>query len=532
MTDAPATDVPAKASWMTKIKDVVRQTYDKVADSFNNPSLNYGPQSNAIGNQTWSNERLSIQWQWLNMMYRTNTLHRRLVDVAAKDMTREPLIFMGTDDPSNLEKLQKEWTRLAIAKEMRFGMSMARLFGGAIAYLYIDGQDSSTPLDLDTIGKGQFLGVKIYHRWQLSASIEVDFFTEQPIYYDVTSGTSTYTTNSPDQEIIMRIHSSRCIKLSGDDLTYYDWIENLRWGASIFEQGYDRVLYMNTGVAAIAGILTKASLQIYKVNDLMSTLSTGDDGSKDTFLDKALLRMRQYRNTEGITVIDSLDEMEIHNYQLTGVDTCADQLRLEICSAFRYPVTKIYLDAPSGLTATGDNDTRMYYDEIKGEQEDKLRPGYSSLLVPVLYRSAIGKAPKEDFDFKFAPLWQMDAKEKSEIAVNDVNAVTMALGAGVISNKVALQELRQRATTTELFSNISDKDIENAEDSDPPAPGDNPGETTPDTGGPVKSQKEASELGDEEGDDGGANQTGGTEGEKTEKKNMKIEAEADNGSDA
>lgn len=496
-------------SWMTKLKDVIGTTYNKFADSFNNQSLRYGPQSNAIGNQSWSNERLSNQWQTLRVMYRTNALCRRLVDVAAKDMTREPLVFTGNEDPNRLDELQKQWSQLKIARKMSFGLSMARLLGGAIVYLDIHGQDSSTKLDINTVSKvSPLVNLKVYHRWQLSASIQVDGDTEEPVYYDVVSGTSIYTTNTPSDNLLMRIHSSRCIKLYGDDLEYYDWIENLRWGASIFEQGYDRVLYMNTGVAATAGILTKASQQVYKVNDLRSVIATGDDGTRGTPLDRALSRIRQYRNSENLTVIDSLDEMEVHNYQLSGIDTCMNQLRLEICASFRYPVTKIFLDSPSGLNATGDNDTRMYYDEIRCDQEDKLRPGYE-LLTQVLYRSTFGKAPRADFGFKFAPLWQMSAKEKSEIAINNVNAINTVFSGGIISQEVALKELRQMSDTTDLFTNITDADLSNSETSDPPSPEDMMGEdmpTTngamPNTGKPLTSQKQAKQFGNAEEDDG------------------------------
>jgi phage-related protein (TIGR01555 family) len=462
-------------SWISKLKDVMGVTYSKVADSFNNAALRYGPQSNAIGGQTWSNERLSNQWQMLRVMYRTNSLARRLVDVAAKDMTREPLIFTGSCDPGKLDELQQQWAKLQIAKKVGFGLSMARLFGGVIVYLDIAWQDSADELDISTIAKGQFLGLKVYHRWQLSPSIEVDPITECPIYYDVTSGSSTYTTDREDNQLIKRIHSSRCIKLDGDNLEYYDWIENLRWGASIFEQGYDRLLYLNTGIAAIAGILTKASQQVYKVNDLQSVIASGDNGRAETPLDRAIALMSKYRNTENMMVIDAMDAMEIHNYQLSGIDSLVNQLRLEICTAYRYPVTKIYLDSPSGLNATGENDTRMYYDEIKAAQEESLRAGYE-VLTKIIYQSTFGKPPAKDFNFKFAPLWQMSAKEKSEIAINNVNAINIAFSSGIISQEVALKELRQMADATDLFTNITDEDLENSETSDPPSPEDLAGE--------------------------------------------------------
>src|SRR5579859_6501503 len=77
----------------------------------------------------------------------------------------------------------------------------------------------------------------------------------------------------------------------------------------------------------------------------------------------------------------------------------------------------------------------------------------------------------EGFGISFRPLWQLSDTEKSDVAQKTSEAVGGAYDRGIISPKVALQELRQSAKTTGIFSNITDQDIDAAEDEPVPPAG-------------------------------------------------------------
>ncbi|MFX6330891.1 phage portal protein, partial [Acinetobacter baumannii] len=47
----------------------------------------------------------------------------------------------------------------------------ARLYGGAIAVMLIDGQDLSTPLRIEAIGKDQFKGLVVMDRWMVAPPV-------------------------------------------------------------------------------------------------------------------------------------------------------------------------------------------------------------------------------------------------------------------------------------------------------------------------------------------------------------------------
>lgn len=83
--------------------------------------------------------------------YRSSGIVGVAVDVVAEDMTREGIDISSTAPPDDIDKLQQAAERLNVWGALCETNKWARLYGGAIAVLLIDGQDVSTPLRLDTI---------------------------------------------------------------------------------------------------------------------------------------------------------------------------------------------------------------------------------------------------------------------------------------------------------------------------------------------------------------------------------------------
>ncbi len=88
-------------------------------------------------------------------------------------------------------------------------------------------------------------------------------------------------------------------------------------------------------------------------------------------------------------------------------------------------MTRLLGQSPAGLSATGDSDTRNYYDMISARQEIDLRPQLHR-LDRLLLRSA-GVDPAA-LTFEFRPLWQMDAAEKATIALNKAQVTQIYAG--------------------------------------------------------------------------------------------------------
>jgi hypothetical protein len=91
------------------------------------------------------------------------------------------------------------------------------------------------------------------------------------------------------------------------------------------------------------------------------------------------------------------------------------------------------------MNATGDSDTRNYYDMLSSEQKTTVQPALST-LDEVLIRSATGIRDDAIF-YLWNPLWQMDDVQKSTMVKTYTDVFTADNNAGLI-NPDALREAR------------------------------------------------------------------------------------------
>ena len=452
-------------------------------DGFVIPSQNIGPtQGNPISDSQYWVSMISLNWVELRSMYRSNWLARRIIDLEPEDMLRAGFDIKGDIDPEDMEDIYTEWANKDINQILFKGLSWARLFGGAIVYVEILGQDSSTPLRLETIDKDQLVCLKVYDRWQLVPSVELDPEDGEPENYSVIKQTGedmslywnksgAFIRTAENLTLLTSIvHKSRLIKLDGDPLPLWDWINNLRWGASVLEGMQDILAYYNQSTASLSSMIRKASFTVLKVKNLNESIAQSTQGEAYQILANSSAAMAYTQGLEGNTIIDVEDEIEVLSYSFTGVSDLINQQQKQISASKGYPQIKLFNESPKGMSSNGESDIRLYYDQILAKQEANLRNGFMFLLN-VIYRSKFGEEPPENLSFKFRPLWQMDEAEKSTIAANVTNAVNAALETGILDLETARKELRQSSETTGIFTNISDKLIADAANDEPPAPG-------------------------------------------------------------
>lgn len=399
----------------------------------------------------------------LEAMYRTSWVVGQAVDVVAEDMTREGIDLKGDIDPDDIERMAKELERLRIWDHLCDTIKWGRLYGGAVAVMLIDGQRASTPLNMDSINKGQFKGLLVLDRWQLQPDLQ-DLVTElgpdlgMPKYYDVIIGAKGLAGQ--------RIHYSRVVRIDGVDLPFWQsQAENL-WGQSVIERLFDRLTAFDSTTTGAAQLVYKAHLRTYKVPGLRKIIATG--GPAFNALIKQMEQIRLWQSNEGMTVMDGEDTYEAHQYNFSGLSDILLQFGQQLSGALGIPLVRLFGQSPAGLNSTGESDLTTYYDNIKQQQERRLRSPLTK-LYGVLSRSVLGKPLPDNFSLDFTSLWQMSDKEKAEIASSITSTVIEAHDAGMIDRKTALKELRQSSEATGIWSNITDEDIDQAAD-DPPPP--------------------------------------------------------------
>ena len=438
----------------------------RFADGVSNPLLRIGTGTPSTFNATtYLPKFATMARQVLEWAYQTSWMCGLVVDIPAEDMTREG-IEIKCDDPDAREAIQRAFDRYGVMDQLCDAIKWARLYGGAIAVILIDGQDVSTPLT--TVPRGSFRGLYVFDRWQLDSQ-NLDPVQElgrdfgNPEYYRVIAKNSEVDFKAD------RIHYSRVIRLEGRRLPFYLRQSYQGWGASVLEPVFDRIKGFDLATHGATQLLSKTYLRYYKVKGLRQILtnSRASEGFK-----KQMDYIREFQSAEGLTVGDTEDDFQTLTYSFTGIPEILLQLGQQISGAFGIPLVRLFGQSPAGLNATGESDIRNYYDNIKHLQRLMLRSGVQR-LIDVAFESETGRSPGSSLTFDFRSLWQMSQTDKATVASAEVEAIRGSYADGMINLPTALKELRALSEIVGIFSTITDEDIAEAElqeSLDPPPP--------------------------------------------------------------
>jgi hypothetical protein len=140
----------------------------------------------------------------------------------------------------------------------------------------------------------------------------------------------------------------------------------------------------------------------------------------------------------------------------------------QLAGALQIPLVRMFGQAPIGMNSTGESDWRNYYDGIHQQQELRLRRPLTRALI-CLARSEGIKLP-DNVHYAFRPLWQMQPTEKGAVAQSVTQTILAVHESGIISDRRALEELRDQSRETGVWTTITEEEIEAAEDKPPPPP--------------------------------------------------------------
>lgn len=409
-------------------------------------------------------DRLKLEW-----IHRGSWLGGVAVDVVADDMTRAGIDYLTDMPPEATEAIDKTMTTLALWPSINNVIRWGRLYGGAVGVILIDGQDLATPLRVDTVGPGQFRGILCLDRWQLDPTLE-DLVTE----YGPMLGTPKYYRVQQNAPALRgkAVHYSRiAVRHCGVELPYNQALTENLWGISILERLYDRMIAFDSATTGAAQLVYKCYLRTLKIKGLREIVASSKSGNNNKAMDgltSYVDMMRRFQSIEGITMVDSEDDFQVDGHSaFSGLSDALMQFGQQLAGALQIPLTRLFGQSPAGLNATGESDMRMYYDHINDQQQRHLHHGVSLAYKCAAASKGVQLPP--GFNIGFKSLWQLSATEKSTIAKDNSATIIGAKDAGLISDQVALRELKQSSRETGVFTNITD-DLITLADSMPTAP--------------------------------------------------------------
>jgi uncharacterized protein len=460
-------------------------------DSFINLAADLGiGASNVASGGTYNfapvtRNRVLIEW-----CYRGSWIARKTVDCRADDMVRQGTRINDDMPPDRIEKIQQFWQRKRIWQRLNETLKWARLYGGCLAVIVIEGQKLSEPLRLKTVGKGSFKGLIVLDRWMVTPDFShlvsdpgsPDY--GDPQFYDVVADARTLPQ--------MRIHHSRCLRFDGLALPYWQKIAENGWNLSVLEPLWDRLLAFDSATQGAAQLVYRAHLRTVKLPKFRENVAAG--GKSYRAVVKQLHMIRLMQSNEGLTVLDAEDTFESQQYAFGGLADMMAQFGMQLSGAADTPLTRMFGQSPGGMNSTGDSDLENYRDSLKSSQVTDLAEPIQT-LYELTHRSLYGEDLPDEFGWEFSPLGQLKDQDKASITGTITSAVVQAYEAQLLSAFAAAKELRQLSRITGVFSNLTDEDLQELKDHPPGA-----GELD-DGGEPPDPALAASPAGEEPADD-------------------------------
>lgn len=409
-------------------------------------------------NNVWTFDSLN-NYQQLDAVYQSNWIASQIVDVPAKDMTRE----WRRIKCASAEDIQREEQRLCLQSHVKQAITWARLYGGG-GILPLTNQDLGKELRVDRIKKGGVQRFLVFDRFELNGTTfnNYDVLAEnyqRPDYYSVYGGKQ-------------QIHHSHVIRFEGFPLPRRELSRTQGWGDSFLRRCLEDITDTVAAKNGIAELMQEANLDVITRDGLGDALSSDeDDEIRERYQIYSLMK-----SIFNLSLLDGQEKLDRMTLNFSGVAPVLEFLMTWISGAARIPVTKLFGTSAKGLNATGEGDLKTYYDDIRADQEGDLSLPMRK-LDEILVRSALGSFP-DDFDYEWNPLAQPNELEDAQADHLRAQTHRMYLEDRVVRRSQVMRELQANEAyqfdddeLAELEEMEQADDFENLPDIEPEAPG-------------------------------------------------------------
>lgn len=433
----------------------------KAMDAYSNPAANLGFGANNLSETAgYVMQRFTWDYYTLNILFRDNWIAKAIIEKPANEMMKNGFEIHTELDPDKVTKIMQTFTKTKSRDRFLECLNWSRLYGGCLLIPMIENQeDMSQPLDYDSIMPDSYKGCFCVDRWcGVSPSLELvndisDPEFGQPEYYIISS--------APMNKAV-KIHHSRVIKMIGRKLPYWEEIAENYWGASELEHVYTELKKRDDTSANISFLIFLANIRVFSMDGLGQAISMGDQEALSRVYQTMQSMNRLMCNT-GTFAIDKDDSFTTQQYSFTGINDVYESFMLDISGAAEIPVDKLFGRSPSGFN-NGEETLQNYYDTIQEKQETYVR-GPLEKLMKIITMSALGEIP-DDMELVFNPVRRPSNMEKADLGQKQTQAVLDAYQAGVIGRGTVLREFKQQTPVTNMWSNITDDMIEQADTED------------------------------------------------------------------
>jgi hypothetical protein len=199
----------------------------------------------------------------------------------------------------------------------------------------------------------------------------------------------------------------------------------------------DAVIQLGTVANGMAQLVQESKVDVVSIPELSERIRSKEYENR---LKNRFAMANTLKSLFSLLLIDKEETWNRLQAQFTGMPEVIQCFMQMVCGAADIPGTRFMGQSPQGMNATGDSDTRNYYDRRSTEQKVFVSP----LIKPLddlLQITTFGAVQKGLF-YNWNPLWQLSDTEKATIAVQKSTVMTADVNAALMDPMV-LQKARE-----------------------------------------------------------------------------------------
>jgi phage-related protein (TIGR01555 family) len=378
----------------------------------------------------------------LDAMYEGDWVAGTAIDAPCDDMTREWRIWNA--GPRHTAEMASAERRLRVRQRVNQALKLARLYGGSAILLGTGDENPALPLIPESIKRGGLKYLHVLSRYeifteQLDRDPMSEFFGE-PLMYSLAR---------PNNGAIL-VHPSRIVRFLGQArLELSRTIDG--WGLSTLQRMYDAIRNVSSTSNNLASLVYEAKVDVIKIPGLT------ENAQDPTYQANVLARFaiaNMGKSIQSAVVLDKEEEWAHKTVTFGGLVEVLREFLQIAAGAADIPITRFLGTSAKGLNASGEEDTRNYYDALSSKQEIEIRPAMER-LDEALIRSALGSRP-DSVDYSWAPLWQMTAAQSAAIDLQIAQTAQIYAALGVLPPSAMRKGITARLIENNTYPGLQD----------------------------------------------------------------------------
>lgn len=436
----------------------------KINDAYQNILGNFGFDKGVAEQGAKFVDSKAISWNFnrLNQIYRTQPLVSKISTTWSNEMVKSGIDLRADIPTEEVSKVEEELKIQNISISNALNWSF--IFGLSACIIYLDGefnqQSLQTPLDMDLITKGSFLGLKTVIRWQGIMPIGSEYVEKigkdtgaispeelgEPLYYEV------WFLNS---NVKYKVHRSRLIIFNGLKLPGIENIIEQGAGVSLIERIWLPLLNYLATINFVQNMLMISQQRVLYLADANRIGLQSQEGQAE--FNRTMHSIAKNTDMYNMLVLDQDDEFEYVGANFSNLDKIIQAAQEDLSAAANMPLNKLFGKSPTGLNNSSKENLVDFYDFISRLRNNDLRLAYTK-LIPIIYKSIYGKDIGQ-FSFDFKSLFMPDEQEKALIIDRKTRPLEKAWENNAITLLQYLTELKDIGKTSDCFTNITDEQI-------------------------------------------------------------------------